>query len=682
MDLEPEWDSNRLTGDKINMKTDRSGHDEPLEIKKWFKGGIDKGGIEMEHNYKCTYFQYAFFINSSNELLPCDEGTRKFLQTLKHSDLYTHLLAIKLSASVTNSTVILRGTSYNLRLTPLNDAFFAPFLGDFKPAYLVTMQNQAHIALIIKELRRVQFRAEAFADIFDDMPNAMFIDDPEQNILYLNRKYEEISGMRFEQMVGNKLSDLEAKSVLRPIISPTILLNKNEVTALQTIDGKKNVVVAGFPIYSDTGVPILILTCVNEISGIDALSAAGDISGANRLDQFERDLNHNTGIINVIAESASMRTVLNDSIAIAQYPVPVLILGESGTGKEIIANVIHASSQRRSSPFVKINCSAISPSLIESELFGYAGGSFTGASREGKAGLLESADGGTLLLDEIGDMPLELQAKLLRVLQSGEFYRVGGREFLRVNVRIIASTNKDLRTMTKTGEFRADLYFRLNTVSIFIPPLRARKEDIESLLLHYTYICNKLYGMNKTLSKSLIDLLKDYGWPGNIRELENVVKRLAITCTEEVLTPESFYAKYGRECAPGDPHAPAFEDQPVDLVGSGASAWGPYGLSASGSAEIRTAAFDHQSPDLILSGSTEVKASDLPASGSSESARLGASLRERVEEFERAVIEEAMAKSRNTREAAARLGISQATLLRKRKRGSKIPEENEVISFE
>jgi transcriptional regulator with PAS, ATPase and Fis domain len=298
-----------------------------------------------------------------------------------------------------------------------------------------------------------------------------------------------------------------------------------------------------------------------------------------------------------------MRAVLNDSVSIAQYPVPVLLLGESGTGKEVIANVIHTSSRWRSNPFIKINCSAISPSLLESELFGYEGGAFTGASTKGKQGLFDAAHTGTMLLDEIGDMPMELQARILRVLQSGEFYRVGGTELVRVNVRIIASTNKDLKALTADGQFRTDLYFRLNTITIHIPPLRERKDDIEPLLLHYTYVYNKLYGTNKTFSKALIRLLLNYAWPGNIRELENIVKRLIISCVEETLTPDSFYSKYG-----------------VEYVNRAAA----------------------PTPEAWRT------------------------LREFVEAYEKSIIEETMLYSKNTREAAAKLGISQATLLRKR----------------
>jgi PAS domain S-box-containing protein len=566
----------------------------------------------MQNNYKKEYLQYAFFIGTSEEVFPCDEGTRKFLGRINRDAVLTHIMSLKFSSSVTNSTVILGGTSYNLRLNPLSRGFFAPSLGEFRPEYLVTMHNQAHIASIIKELKSVQYRPESFSELFEDIPNPMFVDDADGNILYLNKEYETFSGIAYDRMVGHKLSDLAGMGMLRPTISPTILLSKNEITAIQTIGGTKNMVISGFPIYNDSGEPFLILTCANRISDIEDLSRVDDSEGniGEQLSQEGKD--GDASSISVIAESDAMRAVLNDSVMIAQYPVSVLITGESGTGKEIIANVIHASSRWRGGPFVKINCSAISSSLFESELFGYEGGAFTSASVKGKPGLLEIADGGTLMLDEVGDMPLETQAKVLRVLQSGEFYHVGGTKLIRVNVRVIASTNKGLISMTRTGRFRSDLFFRLNTISINIPPLRERVTDVEPLIRHYTYMCNKLYGTNKSFSPELIKLALAYSWPGNVRELENIVKRLVITCTEDILTPEHFYAKCGAE-------------------------------------------YDMSAEEPSDAGFSFAPAPDGPIP-----------MKSMVEDYERSLIESALARAGNTRAAAKLLGISQATLLRKR----------------
>jgi len=550
------------------------------------------------------YLQYAFFLDASETMLPCDEGTREFLGGADLDAVRAALFSLGFSSAVTDSTLILGGASWLLRVTPLSGDF-AP-LGDFRPRYLVTLMNQAGIASIVRLLGSEKPDAGVYARLFDAVPNPLFIDDASGSVLWFNRAYAAFTGERLEQMAGRKLSDLNRSGKLRPIISPTILEARNEITVLQTIGGRRNAVISGIPVFGSSGEPVLILTCLNPISEIGSLSK-GDISGANRSEQFSSGGPDN-GAISVIAESGAMREILRDAAAIAQYPVPVLITGESGTGKEIIANLIHASGRWRSRPFVRINCPAITPTLLESEMFGYEGGAFTGALAKGKAGLLESADGGTLLLDEIGDMPLETQPKMLRVLQSGEYYRVGGTALRRVNVRIIACTNRSLPDMTRAGLFRQDLYYRLSVICLRIPPLRDRREDIEPLLRHNIYLCNKLYGTAKRMSDELIEALREYPWPGNVRELENVVKRLVITCPEELLTPDSFRSKYGGEPGRADAGGGNPETWPVSL------------------------------PEL-------------------------------VDTYEKDMIERALARSSGTRQAAALLGISQATLLRKRRKG-------------
>ncbi|HDI00523.1 MAG TPA: sigma-54-dependent Fis family transcriptional regulator, partial [Firmicutes bacterium] len=216
----------------------------------------------------------------------------------------------------------------------------------------------------------------------------------------------------------------------------------------------------------------------------------------------------------------------------------VLIYGESGTGKELIAHAIHYNSPRRDRRFVKVSCAALSQNLIETELFGHEKGSFTGAYTRRK-GRFEVADGGTLFLDEVGEIPPEVQVKLLRVLQEHEFERVGGTETIKVDVRIISATNKDLWEEVRQGRFREDLFYRLNVVPIFVPPLRERKEDIPLLakefLKKYSLEMNKKI---KKISKKAMELLMDYDWPGNVRELENTIERAVVFAKGEVITPD------------------------------------------------------------------------------------------------------------------------------------------------
>ena len=240
----------------------------------------------------------------------------------------------------------------------------------------------------------------------------------------------------------------------------------------------------------------------------------------------------------IVTKSPVFKKVLDKAKAVAEYPVNVLIEGETGTGKSLLAKYIHYHSPRRDKPFVKINCAAIPENLLEAELFGYVKGAFTGAIKD-KPGKVELADGGTLFLDEIGDMPLYLQAKILQLVQSGEFERLGDTKSRRVDVRIIAATNKNLREMVKRGEFREDLYYRLNVVNLKLPPLRDRREDIPLLIKHFLEKLSNTYGKRiKGFSPEATRLILNYDFPGNVRELENLLERAFITCNSSYVQEE------------------------------------------------------------------------------------------------------------------------------------------------
>ena len=241
----------------------------------------------------------------------------------------------------------------------------------------------------------------------------------------------------------------------------------------------------------------------------------------------------------LVAESRPMRAALELVARVAEHQTTVLITGESGTGKEMIARAIHRASPRAGGPFVGINCAAIPESLLESELFGHVRGAFTGASAD-KAGLFDQADGGTLLLDEIGELPVGLQAKLLRVLQEGEIRRVGDQKTRRVDVRVLAATARDLAAEAAAGLFREDLFYRLNVVAIKLPPLRERREDITPLARHFTARLAQRFGRSLTLSDAAVAWLDAQEWRGNVRELENAIERAAVLTDKETLEPGDF----------------------------------------------------------------------------------------------------------------------------------------------
>jgi len=233
-----------------------------------------------------------------------------------------------------------------------------------------------------------------------------------------------------------------------------------------------------------------------------------------------------------------MEQVVNKALRVSGVDSTVLITGESGVGKEVIARTIHTNSSRAEGPFIQINTGAIPENLQESELFGYERGSFTGANKEGKPGLMELANGGTLLLDEVGDMPMNLQVKLLRAIQEQEIYRIGGRVAIKLNIRIISATNKNLKKLIEENKFREDLFYRLNVVPLEIPPLRERKSDILPLAKHFLDKVNARYSVQKYLSSEVCKLLEEYDWPGNIRELANLVERLAIMSEQDAILPD------------------------------------------------------------------------------------------------------------------------------------------------
>lgn len=497
-----------------------------------------------EKDKKKKYLQYAFFIDENDRLFSCDEDGEKFLHSINANSFFDHIQCIRLSTANTASTVILNNTSYSIRLIPvssLTQNTAHKFLDKVKKGYIIILQNQSFFSSIIQKLNKIQFLHEQFREILDKYSDGIFITKADGTALFTNSHYEEITNIDMHALLGGSVYTMESEGIFRPLVTPTVLKNKKDYTVFQAFKSGRHAVITGSPIYDMSGETILILICVTPLTNPQLTKMSEEFF--NHAAKANKELNQDTQI-DVIAESKEMRQVVQDILKVAHYDVPILLLGESGTGKEVFSSIIHASSKRRYNPFIKVNCSAIAPSLLDAELFGYEAGAFTGAAPKGKAGLFETADNGTLLLDEIGDMPMDIQAKILRVVQNGEIYRVGGWTPIKVNTRIIAATNKDLKTMVSKGKFRNDLYYRLNVISLNLPPLRYRKDDIPPLLQHYCYIFNKKYSSNKVFSEDLINVLSEYSWPGNIRELRNLVERMFILCMEDTFKPDHFYKTY------------------------------------------------------------------------------------------------------------------------------------------
>lgn len=360
-------------------------------------------------------------------------------------------------------------------------------------------------------------------------------------ITMVSAKCEELYGLSADQLKGQKTSSLAGREVFTPSLTPMVLKEKKKVSCIQTTITGKQLYVIGNPILDKEGEIHRIVFNSREVSEIKVLENRLQVT-EGLLNQYRTELHQLKQLVSdekeVIYQSNEMNLVYQLAIKVAQVDSTILILGETGVGKGIMARYIHQESSRHKHNIIEINCGAIPDNLIESELFGYEEGAFTGANKGGKKGVIELADDGTLFLDEIADLSLNVQVKLLHFLQDGSFRRVGGNKAIRVNTRIIAATNQELLQLVKEKKFREDLYYRLNVVPITIPPLRHRKEDIAVLVDCFLLQLNLKYQMNKSISRDVYQNLLHYAWPGNVRELENLIERLVVTSEGRVVTIE------------------------------------------------------------------------------------------------------------------------------------------------
>lgn len=361
-------------------------------------------------------------------------------------------------------------------------------------------------------------------------------------IVRINDTYERISGLDPKQLIGRTSRELLDDGVMDNCACFRELKKGKPVTMVQKLNTGKTILITSTPIFDEKGKRIIMV--ISNARDLTALNMLKDelekttIQKQRYFEEVSRLRAEKLADSEVISKSQAMRRVIELALKVAAVDSTVLITGESGVGKEVIARLIHKTSPRRKGPFININCGAIPDTLIESELFGYAGGAFTGARTDGKPGAFEMADGGTLLMDEVSELSARMAVGLLRVLQEKTVTRVGGTKALGVDTRVIAATNADLKALVKDGTFRPDLYYRLNVVNISIPPLRERPEDIPILCARMMEALNKQYHRNNRLDSSAMDLLMTYEWPGNVRELKNMVERLVILATGDLITAE------------------------------------------------------------------------------------------------------------------------------------------------
>lgn len=367
------------------------------------------------------------------------------------------------------------------------------------------------------------------ASVLDALHDGVVVVDAAGIVRYVNLAHERITGLKCARTVGRHVLEVVPDSSL-----PEVLATGRELIGVRTRVGDREVVSNIVPIRSE-GKIIGGVSVFRDITEVSALSRELE-RAESRLRRLAAELSMSRGDGEaIVGKSPRIVQAFRLALKAAQVPSNVLIQGESGAGKEVLARYIHAHSPRADRPFIAVNCAAIPESLLESELFGYEEGAFTGARKGGKAGLFELADGGSVFLDEIADMPLALQAKLLRVLQGKEVKRVGGTATLTVDVRVLAATNRDLKALAEGGQFRQDLYWRLNVIPINLPPLRERREDLPMLV--EAFLARISRRLNKKVDGFRADALKAllaYDFPGNVRELENIIEQ-AIVLNEDRL---------------------------------------------------------------------------------------------------------------------------------------------------
>lgn len=391
---------------------------------------------------------------------------------------------------------------------------------------------------MLKELKNAKKLSKKLDAVLESSYDGIYITDGSAVTIRANRAYERITGLKIQEFLGKHVSYLVDKGIISKACSTIVLERKEVVTIEQTLSSGKILLVTGTPIFDDYGEIEMVVTNVRDITELIILKEELQ-KKKEKVDRYNTELRrlkselNSKNECNVISRNKSMKELLASAKRVASHDTTVLITGETGVGKEVITEYIHKNSSRCDEKLIKVNCGAIPSSLIESELFGYEKGAFTGANQGGKLGLFEEANGGTLLLDEIGELPYNMQAKLLRILQEQEIQRVGGLETIKIDVRIIAATNKDLKLLSEKGEFRMDLYYRLSIIPIHLPPLRERKEDIIPLTNEFLYSLYERYGNKKYLSKNAYEILYNYKWPGNIRELKNLIERVYVMSSDE-----------------------------------------------------------------------------------------------------------------------------------------------------
>ncbi|MGL9730312.1 sigma-54 interaction domain-containing protein [Enterococcus sp. DIV0756] len=376
------------------------------------------------------------------------------------------------------------------------------------------------------------------------------ITDGEAKKIYVNHAYEKITGLKKEELLGKSMQELQKAKIVSQSIALKVIKTKQSLTIEQTFKTGRKALTTMTPVFNEVGDVIYTVGNVRDITELIDLKAKYQITKKqseeykDKLDTVSSTILHSTGIV---GSDKAFLNLLNLSKKVAKLDTTVLVLGETGVGKEELAKYIMKNSSRQNGSFIAVNCASLPHNLIESELFGYDEGAFTGSKKGGKKGLFLLADKGTIFLDEVGELSLEAQASLLRVMQEKVIRPVNSEKDIKIDVRIIAATNQDLTKMVKNGLFREDLFYRLNIFPVEVPPLRERRDDIRLLADFFIDRLNQKYDVQKKFTSDSIHVMESYHWPGNIRELRNVVERSFILSEQDEIFPSDITFLYDKE---------------------------------------------------------------------------------------------------------------------------------------
>jgi TyrR family helix-turn-helix protein/PAS domain S-box-containing protein len=418
---------------------------------------------------------------------------------------------------------------FNLQVVIANNRLIANVIPIQDNLQLIILKDLTKLKEAEETIKLVEETSQELSDIINLSADGLVSVDGNGTLLRMNHAYEQIVGVKAEEFVGKPVIMLKEKGFMPDLVSTHVLKDLKQKNMYLKIR-EKDVLLTGRPVFNNSGELVRIVANIRDLTDLNELKE--EIQKFSQLtSRYETELKRLRAkefAGTLVGNSPEMQKVVDKVVQVAQVDSNVLICGESGTGKELAAKMVHLNSERKDGPFIPVNCGALTASLLESELFGYLPGAFTGADKKGKMGLFEAAHEGTLFLDEIGELPYEMQVKLLRVIQEKKVRRVGSSQEVEVDVRFVFATNKDLKNMVEEKLFREDLFYRLNVIRIWLPPLRERKEDIPRLVEYFLRRLNQKYGFNKRIPEEIMQRLGEHDWPGNVRELESTIERLVV----------------------------------------------------------------------------------------------------------------------------------------------------------